>query len=172
MTIKQPTKKLTILNKSTQPHCTACKHSNMSINSCAMYHSKFIDNDSLACKRFKESSTESINPSMMLTPINDISPIKHDPTAVSINPLPTEVIVRHINEAYNRNTDSIDITIGTPGKEGSVSVKVYFDSSDVNEAKQRINNAIELRSYMKNKILNTSISEGISSINKHGDLIK
>lgn len=167
-------KKLTILNKSAQPHCTACKHSNMSINSCAMYRSKFIDDQSLACKRFKESAstTESTqtNPSMMLMPVNEIPPVIHNNT--SINPIPTEVIVRHINEAYNRHTDSIDITIGTPGKEGSVSVKVYFDSSDINEAKQRINNTIELRSYMKNRILNTSVGEVSTILNKHSDMIK
>lgn len=80
-------------------------------------------------------------------------------------------IVRHIHESTNLHTDSIEITKGTPGKEGSVSFKVYVNASDPKEARQRLDNMIELRRYAMERILinnassvDSQISENISKL--------
>lgn len=48
------------------------------------------------------------------------------------------------------NTHSSSIEIGTPSKGGVI--KVYFDPENLDEAKQRIDNAIEARRYAQTKV--------------------
>lgn len=60
--------------------------------------------------------------------------------------LPTEVTITHITASK-----LIDVLeIGTPGKEGSI--KVHVDADDLESSKQRIDNMIELRTYLKSKL--------------------
>lgn len=62
---------------------------------------------------------------------------------------PEEQIIRHI---HSQETPSYQdsISIGTPGRGGEL--KVYFNSSDMDGAIKRIDNAIELMKKTKQKM--------------------
>lgn len=64
--------------------------------------------------------------------------------------------IHHTHETLNHYTDSIEIVKGTPGKEGSVSFKVYVNASDPKEARQRLDNMIDLRSYAISRVLESN----------------
>jgi hypothetical protein len=42
------------------------------------------------------------------------------------------------------------ITLGTPGKGGEI--KVYFDSGDLTEAQKRVDNAVQVRQHLLNRL--------------------
>ncbi len=67
--------------------------------------------------------------------------------------LPEEQIIRHI---HSQETPSYQdsISIGTPGRGGEL--KVYFNSSDMEGAVKRIDNAIDLLKNTRKKIENIS----------------
>ena len=62
----------------------------------------------------------------------------------------TNEIMKKIQEAEERK-DSIEM--GSPGKGGAV--KVYFNSADLEDAKKRIDNSLEARKYMAEKMTGT-----------------
>ncbi len=57
--------------------------------------------------------------------------------------------VEKAKAAVERRKDSVDI--GTPGKGGNL--KVYYDASNVEEAKALVDNAIMVRQYTQDKLV-------------------
>ena len=60
----------------------------------------------------------------------------------------TEAVMPEVITTRQLYPDSI--IIGTPGKGGEI--KVHFDSGNLSEAEQRIDNAVKARRYLLNKL--------------------
>ena len=66
-----------------------------------------------------------------------------------------ELINYMIEQIENQNKDSIEV--GTPAKGGAC--KIYLDFSKPDECRAKIDNALELRKYATNKMLENEVKE-------------
>lgn len=59
--------------------------------------------------------------------------------------MPEPEVVVHIHRYEGQFQDSVEI--GSPSKGGAI--KVYFNAANVEEGKERVRNAVQVRDYMR-----------------------